>query len=151
MNNLFSQAILSASIAVGLYWLHRYTTTPSSSSISFTPSDSQYVIGYITAPSITVAETLAKGLIEHQYAACVNIIPSITSVYRWEGKVETGNETLLMLKTIVHNKLIITNYIKKHHEYSVPEIIYVPIDKQYSNPEYLQWITDSTIRMESQE
>eukprot|EP00958_Prasinococcus_capsulatus_P004640 scaffold432_cov345-Prasinococcus_capsulatus_cf.AAC.5 len=63
------------------------------------PPTSEYVAAYITVPSREVGLSLAKSLLEAELAACVNIIPGVESVYRWEGKVECDPELLLMVKT----------------------------------------------------
>ncbi|KAH8860631.1 Protein CutA [Schistosoma japonicum] len=82
----------------------------------------------ITCPNSSVAETIADTLVSRKLAACVNIIPSIKSVYVWEGKVERSDELLLMAKT--QSKLIpsLTEVVKDMHPYECPEIIGLNIE-----------------------
>nr|AAP05963.1 SJCHGC05154 protein [Schistosoma japonicum] len=103
---------------------------------------SMHSVVLITCPNSSVAETIADTLVSRKLAACVNIIPSIKSVYVWEGKVERSDELLLMAKT--QSKLIpsLTEVVKDMHPYECPEIIGLNIEGGY--PPYLKWITDST-------
>ncbi|XP_018650040.1 divalent cation tolerance cuta-related [Schistosoma mansoni] len=103
---------------------------------------SMYSVALITCPNSTVAETIADTLVSRKLAACVNIIPSIKSVYVWEGKVERSDELLLMAKT--QSKLVpsLTEVVKEIHPYECPEIISLNIEGGY--PPYLKWIMDST-------
>jgi periplasmic divalent cation tolerance protein len=77
-------------------------------------------------------------LVEEQLAACVNIVPGITSIYAWEGKIESAQEHLLIIKTSKLNYQVIESFIKKHHPYQLPEIIAIPVERGL--PEYLNWI-----------
>jgi periplasmic divalent cation tolerance protein len=81
---------------------------------------------------------LAKQLVTEKLAACVNILPNLTSIYQWQGNIETANEYLLMIKTKVDQYQAIENWIKANHPYELPEIIAVSIE--HGLPEYLQWI-----------
>eukprot|EP00048_Salpingoeca_helianthica_P016961 m.235045 g.235045 ORF g.235045 m.235045 type:complete len:134 (+) comp19870_c0_seq1:148-549(+) len=105
-------------------------------------ASSEFVAVYITAPSPEIGQSLANLLIEKKLAACVNAIPSIVSTYRWEGKVETSTETLLMAKTRSELVPAVAEAIKSAHPYSVPEVIATPIVGGL--PAYLDWIRDST-------
>lgn len=91
-----------------------------------------------TCPDAESAEALASTLVEKRLAACINIIPNIRSVYVWKGKRVTGDEYLLLIKTLTacYNELEKT--IRSLHSYELPEIIAVPIEKGL--PEYLAWI-----------
>mmetsp|Transcript_7588 Transcript_7588/g.11167 ORF Transcript_7588/g.11167 Transcript_7588/m.11167 type:complete len:128 (-) Transcript_7588:28-411(-) len=97
---------------------------------------------YITIDSSQKAEELAKGLVDSELAACVNIIPSVKSVYKWENQVHVDEELLLMVKT--RSELIpsLTEWVQNNHPYDCPEVISVPITS--GNPAYLQFVTDST-------
>lgn len=97
---------------------------------------------YITAGDADEAERIGTVLIEKRLAACVNIIPGMRSMYRWEGKVESANEVVLIAKTrsdLVHK---LTNMVTDHHSYDVPCVVAVPI--QGGNQAFLQWIGEET-------
>ena len=100
-----------------------------------------YQVILCTFHNIDIATQCAHALIEKKLAACVNILPAITSIYAWEGQIETAQEQLLLIKIPAENYLIIENLIKQTHPYDVPEIIALPIERGL--PDYLQWITNS--------
>jgi periplasmic divalent cation tolerance protein len=91
-----------------------------------------------TADSQPEARKLAHALIEKKLAACVNIIPQIESIYRWQGKVESAQEWLLVVKTTARRAKAVERAIKELHSYDVPECIVVNIEG--GSPEYLQWL-----------
>lgn len=101
-----------------------------------------YSMVYVTINSAGSATELANSIVASNLAACVNILPGITSVYKWEGKVQSEPELLLMIKTRKDLLESLSSFIKSHHPYSVPEIIAVPIE--FGNSEYLAWIDEST-------
>ena len=94
-----------------------------------------------TCPDIDSAKTIAKQLIEKKYAACVNIIPQVISVYRWENKVECDDEVQLIIKTQTSKFNDVADEIKRLHRYDTPEIIAMNI--QQGDKDYLNWITES--------
>jgi periplasmic divalent cation tolerance protein len=94
-----------------------------------------------TCPDQTTAEKLAHVLVENRLAACVNILPKLTSVYRWEGKIKQANEYLLLIKNCAENYVKLETVIRDNHPYKVPEIIALSIKR--GSLEYLEWITDS--------
>ncbi len=87
------------------------------------------------------AYALAAALVEESKAACVNIIPNVTSVYKWEGKVQTDNELLLVIKVTQEGVDGLADRIKELHPYDVPEVVSLPVEK--GNPAYLEWVHDS--------
>ncbi len=95
-----------------------------------------------TLPDRDAAEKMAYFLIEQQLAACVNILPGVTSVYRWQGKVESANETILLIKTTMARYPALEAAIKAQHPYELPEIIAVPINAGL--PAYLAWVATET-------
>merc|ERR1712131_80329 len=95
---------------------------------------------FVTCPNDTVAKDLARGIVEKKLAACVNIIPKITSVYEWQGKIEEDSEVLLMIKTRSSTVPALAEYVRSNHPYEVAEVISLPIDQ--GNPPYLKWIGD---------
>jgi periplasmic divalent cation tolerance protein len=99
---------------------------------------SAYQIILCTCPDKDTAEKIACLLVEDQLAACVNILPNITSIYQWQGQLERAEELLLLIKARHDCYPALEAMIKKHHPYQLPEIIAVPIERGL--PEYLHWI-----------
>jgi len=98
---------------------------------------------YITCPNMFDAENLARVLVNNRVAACVNIVPSIKSIYTWEDKVEESEEVLLIIKAMEENLEKLEELVKKYHPYTVPEIISWPIKS--GNIEYLKWMTEVSV------
>lgn len=91
-----------------------------------------------TCPDTATAGRIAKVLLEQRLAACVNIIPGLTSVYRWQGKIESAQEYLLLIKTATEQYPAVEACIVENHPYELPEVIAIAIDQGL--PVYLQWI-----------
>ncbi|XP_031561871.1 protein CutA homolog [Actinia tenebrosa] len=98
---------------------------------------------FITCPNLETAKALARGMVEQNLAACVNVIPNITSIYTWENKLEEDSEVLLMVKTRSTRVPDISDYIKKNHPYDVPEVISLKIDQ--GMPSYLDFLDKKTV------
>lgn len=94
-----------------------------------------------TLPLEADARALATSLVEKHLAACVNIISQLTSIYRWQGKIEEGSEQLLVIKTTEEQFEALAKAIKALHPYQVPEIIALPIQTGW--PDYLKWLSES--------
>jgi periplasmic divalent cation tolerance protein len=94
-----------------------------------------------TAGSEDEARKLARHLVEHQLAACVNIVPGVESIYRWQGKVESSQEWLLLIKTSAEKFPAVRDAIRELHSYDLPECIALTIED--GSPDYLQWLADS--------
>ncbi len=101
---------------------------------------SEFCMALITTPSLEEAETLAAGLVEARLAACVNIVPQVRSVYRWQGAVQKESEALMVCKTMVTHWETLREWVSQHHSYDVPEIIQIPINAGASS--YLDWIRE---------
>ncbi|KAL5285048.1 CUTA family protein [Megaselia abdita] len=95
-------------------------------------------IAYVTIPDDASAKVLAHKIVTNKLAACVNILPGITSIYTWEGKVNEDSEVLMMIKTRTSRVEDLVKFVKESHPYSVAEVITVPIEA--GNPPYLDWI-----------
>nr|VFJ73385.1 MAG: divalent cation tolerance protein [Candidatus Kentron sp. FW] len=107
-----------------------------------TTSGTPYRIVFCTCPTPDVARTIARALVEARLAACVNIVPGIQSVYRWQGKIEEDNELLMVIKTHQRRIIELQQAIRDRHPYETPEIISLPIDTGI--PEYLAWLDGAT-------
>jgi len=97
---------------------------------------------FITVPNAEVGEKISRALVEEQLAACVNRIPGLTSIYRWQGKIETDAEELLVIKTRQQLVATIVEYVRTLHPYEVPEIISLPVIAGASS--YLDWVKQET-------
>ena len=93
-------------------------------------------------PDKNGAIVLANALIEQQLAACVNVLSPCTSVYRWQGKIESTEEIPVLIKTQRQHYERVEHLIKMMHPYELPEVIMIPI--MGGLPAYLQWIADET-------
>ncbi len=104
--------------------------------------DTACVVVLITVDSPATAQKITDILLAERKAACVNIIPKVESHYWWQGKIESADELLLIVKTraALLNELI--ELVKQNHPYTVPEIIAMPIVG--GNEDYLQWIEKET-------
>lgn len=97
---------------------------------------------YCTCPDADTAQRIARALVESGQAACVNIIPGLRSVYRWQGAVQEDAEYLLLIKTQVARVASLTESILSLHPYELPEVIAVPVLAGHAP--YLDWVRDST-------
>lgn len=100
-----------------------------------------YVLMLSTAADSEQADRIAEHLVRHRLAACVNLVPSVKSVYWWKGEVVTDREVLLLIKTEQHCVADLEKAIREIHPYENPELIGLTLD--YGKNEYLQWLTDS--------
>jgi periplasmic divalent cation tolerance protein len=94
-----------------------------------------------TTESDAEARKIATTLVERRLAACVNIVPRVASVYRWQGKVEAAEEFLLIIKTVKAQQEQVQTAIRELHSYELPECLAIAVEG--GSTEYLEWITDS--------
>ncbi|MBN2223982.1 MAG: divalent-cation tolerance protein CutA [Deltaproteobacteria bacterium] len=97
----------------------------------------------VSASSQNEAEKIANELVENRLAACVSIIPNMRSIYIWEGKVESSEEYLMIIKTRGELFEQVKKAIKELHSYKIPEIISLPIT--HALDDYIQWINEVTL------
>ena len=93
-------------------------------------------------PDEEVANRIALALVEEQLAACVNLLPRVQSVYRWQGAIESASEVPLLIKTTAGRYTELEAAIRELHPYDVPEIIALPIAQGL--PAYLDWLAAET-------
>ena len=99
------------------------------------------LVVFSTFPDAETARKIGRALVEEKLAACVNLLPRIESIYRWQGKIETSEEVLALIKTTIGKYQQLEQRIRALHSYEVPEIIALrPHD---GLPEYLNWIEQS--------
>ena len=103
--------------------------------------NNETLVVFCTCPDPHCAESIARTLVEEQLGACVNIIPAIRSVYMWQGRLETGDESLIMIKTTQQRYDALQHRLQSLHPYELPEIIAVPITTGL--PGYLSWIGET--------
>jgi len=105
-------------------------------------SDSAYLLVFTNCPDRESATSIATTLLKEKLAACVNVMPEILSLYRWQGKQEMTSEVQLQIKTRSEVLSTLQQRITSLHPYDLPEIIAIPIVAGL--PAYLQWIHEET-------
>ena len=100
------------------------------------------VFVYTTYPSIVEAEEAGRALVEQRLAACVNILPGMISHYRWEGKIERGEEVVMLIKTRASLAEAVRAAVKERHSYTTPAILVLPIES--IDQSYLAWMMAET-------
>jgi periplasmic divalent cation tolerance protein len=100
------------------------------------------VFVYTTFPSVVEAETTGRALVERRLCACVNILPGMVSFYRWQGKVDRGDEVVMIIKTRASLAEAVRAAVKQMHSYTTPAILVIPIEQV--DPDYHAWIVAET-------
>ncbi|PJK15154.1 divalent-cation tolerance protein CutA [Lysobacteraceae bacterium NML07-0707] len=100
------------------------------------------LICFNTCPSHECAESIAAALLGEQLAACVNIVPGLTSLYRWQGKIERDAECLLIIKTSAEQLDALRKRLVELHPYELPEL--VAVQAADGLPAYLDWVRAET-------
>lgn len=93
----------------------------------------------VTVPHEAAGKELALRLVEDRLVACGNILPGLTSVYRWDGEVQQEPETLVLFKTTEDRLPALKVRVAELHPYEVPELLALPVID--GHPPYLQWVT----------
>ncbi len=96
------------------------------------------VLVYTTYPSLVEAEQAGRLLVEQGLAACVNILPGMRSIYRWQGRIEQAEEVVMIVKTREALKEAVASGIKRGHRYETPAILFIPPDG--GDKDYVAWI-----------
>ena len=92
----------------------------------------------VTTPDVATARSIARTLVDERHAACGNIVPGVTSIFRWQGAVQEEAETLLLLKTSAERLGALSARVTELHPYDVPEVLALPV--AYGNQPYLDWL-----------
>lgn len=102
------------------------------------------VLGYVTAPDAECAARLAHLLVEQKLAACVNVLPAVSSVYGWNGEIHHDAEAILLIKTTVSSQDGVIEALRAAHPYECPAIVFYPSSGGF--PPYLEWVAGQTTR-----
>ena len=105
--------------------------------------ESKHIIVLVTTPNNEEAQKIAQAILGNRKAACVNIINKVNSTYWWLDKIESSEESMLVIKTEVRLLNALTELVKKNHSYAMPELIALPVVG--GNPDYLKWL-EKTLR-----
>lgn len=97
---------------------------------------------YMTAPNRDEALRIGRALVEQRLAACINVLPGMTSVYWWEGAVDTSDEAVLIAKTTADRLDALVSAVSALHPYQCPCIVALPIEA--GHPGYLEWVVRET-------
>lgn len=97
---------------------------------------------YVTAPGMDEAQALARLAVERRLAACANILPGMRSLYWWQGRMESAEEVVLLLKTTEALVEVLMQALTDAHSYDCPCVVSLPIES--GNPAFLQWIEEET-------
>ncbi len=104
-------------------------------------NEEQPIVVLVTAGSAQNAEAIAQALVSERIAACVNVLPGVRSIYRWEGNVTVDSEWLLVIKTVRGRFEAAEARVKSLHTYELPEVI--ALDVATGSEAYLAWLFDS--------
>jgi periplasmic divalent cation tolerance protein len=102
---------------------------------------SKFAIALVSAPDLKTARALARAALQAHLIACANLIPKIESHYWWQGKIESGAEVLLVLKTQKAKLPALEKLILVKHPYETPELLVLPVSA--GNHRYLDWLNQS--------
>jgi periplasmic divalent cation tolerance protein len=112
-------------------------------------SATKFAVVLVTAPDLKTARALAKAALSARLVACANLIPKIESHYWWQGKIESGKEVLLMLKTTKAKLAALEELVLAKHPYDTPEFLVLPLSA--GNRRYLNWLSRNTRRDDAPE
>jgi periplasmic divalent cation tolerance protein len=101
----------------------------------------QYLVALVTCPNVAVGRRIAKELVRRRLAACVNLIPSLESIFWWQGKLDQAREALLVIKTTSERFERLRRAVVELHPYDVPEVLGLPVTAGHAA--YLRWVTES--------
>lgn len=108
-------------------------------------ADEDLVLVMTTAPNPEVANGLVEGLVEARLVACGNVVPGLTSIYRWEGAMAREAEVLVLLKTVRSRVEDVFRRLSETHPYELPELVTVRVDE--ASHAYCRWVRQETIEV----
>lgn len=95
-------------------------------------------LGYITFPTKTEARQITLSLLEEELIACANIIDGVESYFQWDGEIQKAQEVVVIIKTRVKNEDKIIKFIRQHHSYDCPCVVFTSLD--HGNSNFLKWV-----------
>lgn len=95
----------------------------------------------VTTPSAAVAESLVRRMVDEGIVACGTVLPTVTSIFRWQGEVEQETESLIVFKTTAAGAERLVRRVPEVHPYEVPEVLVLPVDS--GHVPYLEWVEES--------
>ena len=107
-------------------------------------NNERVVFVYTTHPSVVEAERIGRELVERRLCACVNILPGMVSLYWWQGEIERGEETVMIVKTRAVLIEAVRAAVQQLHSYTTPAILVLPIEEV--DPDYRTWLMAETER-----
>jgi len=108
-------------------------------------AETDYLVVLITTSSCEEGRKIADALVTQRKAACVNIVPGVRSLFRWKGKMEEAEESLLLVKTRAALFPEVASLVRSMHSYEVPEIIALPVVQ--GDAAYLTWVGEETSKL----
>jgi periplasmic divalent cation tolerance protein len=103
----------------------------------------EFVLGYVTTPNRDLALSIARAVVDERLAACANIVAGMTSIYHWNGGIQTDEECVLLLKTRRSLAEQLSERVVQLHGYECPCVVFVPVVA--GNPPYLAWLGAETV------
>lgn len=103
----------------------------------------EILLAWVPCPDERTALRIARSAVEARLAACGNILPGATSIYRWEGEVRCESEALLVLKTTEARRAELTDLVTKDHPYELPAVSFLPVVS--GHPPFLRWVASETV------
>lgn len=110
-------------------------------------AETESILVLTNVPDIVTAHAIGRQLVENRLAACVNCLPQVTSIYRWQSAVEEASEVTLLIKTVRDRYAEVEAMITRLHPYELPEIIALTIEQ--GAPAYLKWIVQEVQQHET--
>lgn len=108
------------------------------SGIGASSPDCAATMVYATFPSVAAAMDVGRALVEERLASCIEILPGVTSIFIWEGKIEEASEAVLIAKTVAGRAEDCIGFIRARHTYDVPAILVLPVIG--GSADYLEWL-----------